>query len=224
MSESITINFKNGMTRVVDPTLYSTSEPFGTSALSELTLRSDDLSRGLFVEVAHHAPPHEGESTSDPEGRLHGVPWMYEHDCYFQIISPEEMDGASEVRFGSRIVLGRVLGSWVNYARLSATLTELFGSTALLEQKGALATIGDVLEYQMGMRERESAFDDELDGRAASDEVALATFAEAAGVDEQLARSIMAILATKEDPSGEDDDDASEDDAGLFDDEDDMAF
>ncbi len=141
MSADIVIGYADGRWKVVDPALYTSAEHFGPNALTELTIRLDDVSEGIYAEVSHHEPPAETDPQEDPAGRWSGRPYMLVHDCHFCLADAAEAEGVMRLEAGGRELLVRAFGEPVNVELLRAALCAADGDDSVLQARGVIAAL-----------------------------------------------------------------------------------
>lgn len=100
MEKFISIHFKNGRRRWIDLSSFVSSEPFGTNLATELDLRLDDISEGLYLEISYNAPKEEerpewGQAPKEQDER--GVPCELAGGAYYCVLEPHELKSVSQI-------------------------------------------------------------------------------------------------------------------------------
>lgn len=212
MSAEIVVAYADGRVKVVDPSLFTSSEPFGANVLSELTVRLDRLEDGLYVEVGHHEPPSDADPQEDPAGRFCGRPYMLVNDCHLCLAEAGEVDNVMSLEAGGRRLISRVYGELVCVERVRTALCEARGDDSALQALGivsalyiAVPAVWDRIAGDLEAREGQEAGDDAI-AEAVSAEL---------GTSAAMVRRIRSMAADEVPGVGEDGPDDEDD--GFYD-------
>lgn len=108
MEQLLSIHFKSGRRRWIDLGSYVSSEPFGPNLATELDLRLDDISEGLYLEISYNAmraedKPEWGQAPQEADER--GAACELVGGAYYCILEPNELSDVSRIEAGGEVLL-----------------------------------------------------------------------------------------------------------------------
>lgn len=108
MQQLLCIHFKDGRRRWIDLSSYVSSEPFGQNIATELDLRLDDISKGLYLEVSYNTlqaedKPEWGQAPQEADER--GYACKLAGGAYYCILGPEDLATVSQVESNGDVLL-----------------------------------------------------------------------------------------------------------------------